>query len=77
VAEILRRPRTGAGYFTVAARKGHREAELGTVSYLDTDAGRYAVLPGNGPNGTPNATFVPTDRWSIGRHLSSFVTSTG
>jgi hypothetical protein len=77
VAEILRRPRTGAGYFTVVARKGHRETELGTASYLDTDAGRWAVLSGSAPNGTPNATFVPMDRWSIGRHLSSFLTSTG
>jgi hypothetical protein len=74
VAEILRRPRTGAGYLSVAARTGHREVELGTVSYLDTDAGRWAVLSGRGPNGTPDATFVPMDRWSIGRHLASFLT---
>lgn len=74
VAEILRRPRTGAGYFSAAARRGRREVELGTVSYVDTDAGRWAVLSGSGPNGTPDTTFVPMDRWSIGRHLASFLT---
>ncbi|MEV8442868.1 ESX secretion-associated protein EspG [Actinosynnema sp. NPDC051121] len=74
VAEILRRPRTGAGYFSAAVRKGHRETELGTVTYLDTDAGRWAVLSGTGPNGTPATTVVPTDPWSIGRHLASFFT---
>ncbi|ROP40375.1 ESX secretion-associated protein EspG [Saccharothrix texasensis] len=77
VAEILRRPRTGAGYFSVSVRKGGQEAELGAASYLDVDAGRFAVLPGRRPNGTPSATYVPMDRWSIGRHLADSLSSTG
>ncbi|WP_367135651.1 ESX secretion-associated protein EspG [Saccharothrix sp. HUAS TT1] len=76
-AEIVRRPRLGAGYFTATARHGRREAELGTISYLDTDAGRYAVLPGTGPDGRPTATYTPADRWSLERMLTRLTSEFG
>ncbi|HEY0641426.1 MAG TPA: ESX secretion-associated protein EspG, partial [Pseudonocardiaceae bacterium] len=61
---MLRRPRTGAGYFVVQARG--REAQDGTVTWFDTDAGRYAARGG---------TFLPVDgarlRQVLGRLIAT------
>ena len=76
--EVMRRPRLGAGYFTVAGRgRGGREVELGTVGYLDTDAGRYAVLPETGADGSPTVTYTPADQAALDRHLDRVLAGAG
>jgi hypothetical protein len=74
--EILRRPRLGGGYFQVTARgrNGH-ETELGTINYLDTDVGRYAVIPATGPDGRIVATYTPADQAALGQHLTRILDS--
>ncbi len=62
VDEIMRRERSGSGYLTVTARDRHgRESEPLTMSWLDTDQGRYAVLPTVGPDGRNHITYSPAD----------------
>jgi hypothetical protein len=74
--EILRRPRLGAGYLQVSARgRNGRESELGTVSYLDTDVGRYAVIPATGQDGRLTATYTPADQAALDRHLNRIINS--
>lgn len=50
---ILRRQRLGSGYVTVTAGK----AEPATVSWVDTDSGRYAAIPDD----RGNVTYTPAD----------------
>jgi hypothetical protein len=72
--EILRRPRLGAGYFTVTMRgRNDRETELGTLNYLDTDAGRYAIIPGTDHDGRLSATYTPADQAFLDRQLTRMV----
>lgn len=74
--EILRRPRLGAGYLQVSARgRNGREIELGTINYLDTDVGRYAVIPATGQDGRLTATYTPADQAALERHLTRIVNS--
>ncbi|MET8757207.1 ESX secretion-associated protein EspG [Lentzea sp. NPDC004782] len=74
--DILRRPRLGAGYFSVSARgRNGRETELGTINYLDTDAGRYAVIPTTAPDGRLAATYTPADQATLDRHLNRIIDS--
>ncbi|HEX3788241.1 MAG TPA: ESX secretion-associated protein EspG [Pseudonocardiaceae bacterium] len=62
VAEIMRRPRMGSGYFTVSVRQRNgREGEPLTVSWLDTDAGRYVAIPDARPDGSLDVTYTPGD----------------
>ncbi|MBB5960342.1 hypothetical protein FHS29_006965 [Saccharothrix tamanrassetensis] len=74
VEEILRRPRLGAGYFTAVTSNG---TDLGTVGYLDTDVGRYAVIPGAERNGPPSATYTPADQATLSRRLTRLLDSPG
>ncbi|MEV0680744.1 ESX secretion-associated protein EspG [Actinosynnema sp. NPDC050436] len=71
VEDILRRPRVGAGHFTVTAGGAHR----GSLTYLDTDVGRYAVIPGVDRDGALSATYTPADRAALARHLSRLATT--
>jgi hypothetical protein len=74
--EILRRPRLGAGYFLVTARgRNDQEAALGTINYLDTDIGRYAVIPTTEPDGRMAATYTPIDHVGLDRHLTRIADS--
>ncbi|GAA3459484.1 ESX secretion-associated protein EspG [Saccharothrix longispora] len=76
--EVVRRPRLGAGYFAVAGRgRDGREVELGTVGYLDTDAGRYAVLSETGVDGSPTVTYTPADQAALDRHLNRVLAGAG
>lgn len=59
--QILRRPRTGSGYVTVTSVRGDREGEPSTVSWVDTDAGRYAAIPTVGLDGRLSVTYTPAD----------------
>ncbi|CCH34646.1 hypothetical protein BN6_74170 [Saccharothrix espanaensis DSM 44229] len=71
VEEVLRRPRLGAGYFAVTAAG----ADRGTLGFLDTDAGGYAIVPGPVEGGAPSATCTPADRPALARHLSRLATT--
>lgn len=74
VDEIMRRPRIGSGYFTVTARnRNGRESEPLTMNWLDTDAGRYAVLPSTGPDGRIHITYTPADLARLDQSLSRLV----
>jgi hypothetical protein len=67
IEAILRRPRTGAGYFvsTVRGRNG-RESQPSTLTWIDTDAGRYALIP----DGRGYVTSTPSDLPRIDQHLA-------
>jgi hypothetical protein len=72
--EIMRRPRVGSGYFTVTARgRNGRESEPESMSWLDTDAGRYAVIPTTGPDGRLHVTYTPADLARLDQTLSRLV----
>jgi hypothetical protein len=72
--EIMRRPRIGSGYVTVTARnRNGREGEPLTMSWLDTDAGRYGVLPSTGPDGRLHVTYTPADLARLDQSLSRLV----
>jgi hypothetical protein len=72
--EIMKRPRVGSGYFTVTARGRHgREGEPLTLSWLDTDAGRYAVIPSTGPDGRLHVTYTPADLARLHQGLTRLV----
>lgn len=74
VDEIMRRPRLGSGYLTVTTRnRNGRESEPMTMSWLDTDAGRYAVLPSIGPDGRTHVTYTPADLARLDQALSRLV----
>jgi hypothetical protein len=73
-AEILRRPRRGSGYFVVTERRRNDiERDPATVNWLDTDAGRYVVVPSVGSDGCRYGTYAPADLRRIDQHLSCFV----
>jgi hypothetical protein len=69
---VLRQPRTGAGYFvaTVRGRNG-REGQPVTLTWLDTDAGRYAVVA----DGRGYVTCAPADRSRIEQHLVRLIST--
>jgi hypothetical protein len=72
--EIMRRPRLGSGYFAVTARgRNGREGEPLTMSWLDTDGGRYAVLPSTGPDGRLHVTYTPAELARLDQSLSRLV----
>ncbi|WP_158102839.1 ESX secretion-associated protein EspG [Lentzea kentuckyensis] len=74
--EILRRPRLGAGYLQVSTRgRNGQETELGTINYLDTDVGRYAVIPTAGQDGRLAATYTPADQAALDRQLNRIIDS--
>jgi hypothetical protein len=74
VDEIMRRPRLGSGYVTVTVRnRNGREAEPMTVTWLDTDAGRYAVVPSVGPDGRTHVTYAPADQARLTQTVSRLV----
>lgn len=74
VTEILHRPQSGAGYFVAGARdRRGREATVGTLSYLDTDAGRYLVVPSTGPRGELSVTYRPGDQGYMETRLGEII----
>ncbi len=71
---ILRRPRLGGGYFTVTVRgRDGREPSPATLSWVDTDAGRYAVVPTTGNDGLTRVTYSPADAPRLAQLLSGLV----
>jgi EspG family len=74
VNDIMRRPRVGSGYFTVTARgRNGRDGDPLTMSWLDTDAGRYAVIPSTGHDGRQHITYTPADLARLEQSLSRLV----
>jgi hypothetical protein len=72
--EIMRLPRVGSGYFTVTSRsRNGRESEPETMSWLDTEAGRYAVIPSTGPDGRMHVTYTPADLARLDQSLTRLV----
>jgi hypothetical protein len=72
--DIMRRPRSGSGYFTVTLRgRNGREGEPLTMSWLDTDAGRYAVIPSTGQDGRLHVTYTPADQPRLEQALARLV----
>lgn len=71
---ILARPRRGGGSFLIGtpARAGWPGASE-TLSWIDTDAGRYAVTSTPGPDGRPHVTYLPADLARIEHHIHRLV----
>ena len=59
---LLERPRLGEGYFVV---ENGSAAIVGTLNWLDTDAGRYAVIPADG-----YARYAAADLAGLDRELT-------
>lgn len=71
---IMALPRLGSGYFVVTVRgRNGRESEPLTMNWLDTEAGRFAVLPSVGPDGRTHVTYTPADLARLDQHLSRLV----
>lgn len=72
--QIARRPRQGNGYFTVTARDraGH-DGQPATLTWLDTDAGRYAIIPSTSADGRLHVTYTPADLARLEHTLSRLV----
>jgi hypothetical protein len=73
-AKIMERQRVGSGYFTVTTRtrNGH-ESEPETLSWLDPDAGRYAVIPTTSADGRLHVTYTPADLARLDQALTRLV----
>jgi hypothetical protein len=74
INDIMRRPRTGSGYFTVTVRgRNRRESEPVTMNWLDTDSGRYVVIPTTSADGRTHITYTPADQARLEQSLSHLV----
>lgn len=72
--QVARRPRLGSGYLTVTERgRGGRESEPQTMTWVDTDVGRYAILPGRGSDGRRHVTYLPADLGRLEHNLARLV----
>jgi hypothetical protein len=70
VDRIMRRPRSGSGYMTVTVRS---KSPL-TLSWIDTDVGRYLALPSTDRDGRVKVTYAPADRGVLEQNLTRLVT---
>jgi hypothetical protein len=74
IDEIMRRPRTGSGYFAVTVRgRNARETKPVTMNWLDTDSGRYVVIPTTAADGRTHITYTPADQARLEQSLSHLV----
>jgi EspG family len=72
--EIMRRPRLGSGYFVVTVRgRNGRETKPLTMNWLDTDSGRYVVIPTTSADGRTHVTYTPADQPRLEQGLSHLV----
>lgn len=67
--ELLGRPRTGFGFFAVSCR----DADVGTLGWIDTDAGRYLSLTRPSPDGAVRVTYSPADPSRLARQLDELL----
>lgn len=71
--EMLRKPRTGAGYFVVSAMDSRgRESRAPGLSWLDTEEGRYMAQAHPESGG---GTFAPADTIRLVQQLEDLITS--
>jgi ESX secretion-associated protein EspG len=74
VRRIFDRPRLGSGYAAVFTRDARgQDGEPVTVSWLDTDAGRYLALPERGPDGRLHVSYAPADHARLAQTLERLV----
>jgi hypothetical protein len=74
IDEIMRRPRIGSGYFAVTVRgRNSRESTPLTMNWLDTDSGRYVVIPTTSADGRTHITYTPADQARLEQSLSHLV----
>ncbi len=74
IDEIMRRPRIGSGYFAVTVRgRNGRESTPLTMNWLDTDSGRYVVIPNTAADGRTHITYTPADQARLEQSLSHLV----
>jgi ESX secretion-associated protein EspG len=72
--EILRRPRRGSGYFVVTERGNNgMEGDAATLNWVDTDAGRYVIVPSVGTDGRRYGTYAPADLRRVEQNLSRLI----
>jgi hypothetical protein len=72
--EIARRPRLGSGYITITLRgRGGREGEPATLTWIDTDVGRYGIIPSKGRDGVTHVTYFPADLRRLAQNVSRLV----
>jgi hypothetical protein len=77
-ASYLNRPRTGTGMFTVTGRDRRIGKELrgGTLTWIDTDEGRYlAMSRPPGEDGQVRSTFSPADQARLAHQLGEMIES--
>lgn len=77
-ASYLARPRTGTGFFSVSGRDRRTGKELhgGTLTWIDTDAGRYLTLSRPaGEDGQVRSTFSPADSTRLAQTLGEMIES--
>lgn len=71
IEAILRRPQLGTGFFEVTARdRNGREGTPLRVEWLDTDAGRYMIVPSIGGDGRTHVAYTPADQARIDQALT-------
>lgn len=68
--DLLARPRTGFGFFAVT----RADTTLATLSWLDTDAGRYLSLTRPSPDGATRVTYSPADPARLTQQLADLLT---
>ncbi|MCP2243337.1 ESX secretion-associated protein EspG [Lentzea aerocolonigenes] len=74
--DILRHPRLGGGDFLVTVRgRNSRQSTPIAMNWLDTQAGRYAILNTTDRDGRLQATYTPADLAALDRHLTHIVRS--
>jgi hypothetical protein len=72
--DILRRPRTRSGWFTVLGRdRSGRMTTAPQLVWFDTDGGRYLAYRRPGPDGEPWTTCTPADPARIANQLTELV----
>jgi hypothetical protein len=71
---ILERPQRGTGDFLVAvASRPGRPAPTATLSWVDNDAGRYAIISDTGRDGRSHITYTPADQPKLDHLLTRLI----
>lgn len=74
VDEIMQRPRLGSFGFTVSGRdRNGRPRKPLSMSTIDTESGRYALIPSEREDGTVDVSVAPADLQRIDQALTRMV----
>jgi hypothetical protein len=74
VEEVMQKRRLGGCGFTVTARnRNGRPGKPLTMSTIDTESGRYALIPAERPDGGIDVSFTPADLPRIDQALTRYV----